>query len=216
MIRLYNYFRSSSSYRVRIALEMKGLPFEYIPIHLLKDGGEQFKPEYLRLNPDAVVPTYLDAEGNHLTQSLAIIEYLEELHPEPPLLPGSAEDRAYIRALALQIACEIHPVNNLRILSYLTNTLKVSDEQRTAWYVHWVELGFASLEAKLNADGRTGTFCFGDRPTLADICLVPQVFNAERLKVSLDPYPTLRRVTEAARRLDAFEKAEPSRQPDAF
>jgi maleylpyruvate isomerase len=216
MIQLYNYFRSSASYRVRIALEMKQLPFEYLPIHLVKDGGEQLKPEYRRINPDALVPTYLDAEGARITQSLAIIEFLEESQPEPPLLPGSPADRAYIRSLALQIACEIHPINNLRVLSYLSATLNVSAEQRAAWYAHWVQLGFTSLEAKLNDDRMAGRFCFGDTPTLADICLVPQVFNAERMKVSLDPYPTIMRITAAARALDAFAKAEPSRQPDAF
>jgi maleylpyruvate isomerase len=216
MIKLYSYFRSSASYRVRIALELKGLPFEYLPIHLTKDGGEQFSRDYRKLNPDALVPTYLSDDGERLTQSLAIIEYLEETHPEPPLLPRNSVDRAYVRALALQIACEIHPINNLRVLNYLTGPMKLDANAKSLWYSHWIELGFTSLEAKLNDDGLVGRYCYGDTPTLADICLVPQVFNAERMKVPLDAYPTLMRVTAAARELEAFSRAEPSIQPDAF
>ena len=216
MIQLYNYFRSSASYRVRITLELKGLSFDYIPIHLTRDGGEQLRPEYRKLNPDALVPTFISQEGHRLTQSLAIIEYLEEMKPQPAVLPGSAAERAYIRSIALQIACEIHPLDNLRVLNYLTGTLSVDAERRSSWYAHWVESGFESLEQKLNDDGMTGTFCFGDTPTLADICLVPQVFNAERMKVPLERFPTIMRITAAARQVEAFARADPSVQPDAF
>jgi maleylpyruvate isomerase len=216
MIQLYNYFRSSASYRVRIALELKGLSFDYIPIHLTRDGGEQFKAEYRKLNPDALVPTFISDDGHNLTQSLAIIEYLEEIRPEPALLPGSPAERAYVRSLALQIACEIHPLNNLRVLNYLTGDLSLSAEQKASWYAHWIDTGFASIEQKLNDDKMTGALCFRDGPTLADICLVPQVFNAERMKVPLDRYPTIMRITTAARQLEAFARAEPSIQPDAF
>jgi maleylpyruvate isomerase len=216
MIQLYNYFRSSASYRVRIALELKGLSFDYIPVHLTRDGGEQFKPEYRKINPDALTPTFISDEGERLTQSLAIIEYLEEIKPEPALLPGTAIERAYIRSIALQISCEIHPLNNLRVLNYLTGTLSLDAQHKSTWYAHWVESGFASIEQKLNDDKRTGIFCFGDTPTVADICLVPQVFNAERMKVPLDHYPTIMRITTAARQLEAFARAEPSLQPDAF
>jgi len=174
MIQLYNYFRSSASYRVRIALELKGLPYEYIAVHLTKDGGEQFKPEYKRLNPDALVPTYLDDEGHRLTQSLAIIEYLEEIYPTPALLPKSPAERAYVRALALQIACEIHPIDNLRVLNYLTDTLKVETETRSAWYRHWIELGFASLEEKLIEGGLADAFVTATLPHLPTSVLCPR------------------------------------------
>ena len=216
MIQLYNYFRSSASYRVRIALELKAMSFNYIPIHLTRDGGEQFKPEYRKLNPDALTPTFISQEGHRLTQSLAIIEYLEEIKPQPAVLPGTPAERAYIRSIALQIACEIHPLNNLRVLSYLTGAMAVDAEHKSTWYAHWVESGFASIEQKLLDDNMAGTFCFGDTPTLADICLVPQVFNAERMKVPLERYPTIMRITAAARQVDAFARAEPSLQPDAF
>jgi maleylpyruvate isomerase len=216
MIALYNYFRSSASYRVRIALELKGIGYEYVPVHLTRDGGEQFRSAYREMNPDALVPTFIGDEGDVLTQSLAIIEYLDELHPEPALLPHDASDRAYVRALAMQIACEIHPLNNLRVLGYLKNTLGIDDEAKNAWYAHWLHTGFDALEKRLSSDKRTGTLCFGDTPTLADLCLVPQVFNAERMNVSLDAYPSIRRIAAHARSIDAFARAEPARQKDAF
>lgn len=214
MLKLYSYFRSSASFRVRIALGLKGLPYEYVPVHLLRDGGQQFAESYRALNADALVPTLVDGE-HALAQSMAIIEYLDETHPEPALLPGSALDRAYIRALAQGIACEIHPVNNLRVLKYLKHTLGVSDEAKEAWYRHWIELGFTSLEATLAREGKAGRFCFGDTPTLADICLVPQVFNAQRFQVELEPYPTISRVFDACMEMPAFQQAAPKAQPDA-
>jgi maleylpyruvate isomerase len=213
-MKLYSYFRSSAAYRVRIALNLKNLPFEYAPVHLLRDGGEQLKPEYRRLNPDAILPTLVD-DGHVLQQSLAIIEYLEETHPEPPLLPKAPADRAYVRSVALQVACEIHPVNNLRVLKYLKHTLGVADEAKDAWYKHWIEGGFTTLEEHLAGDSRTGTFCFGDTPTMADVCLIPQVFNAKRFKIDVTRFPTIQRIHDRASQLDAFARAAPGVQPDA-
>jgi len=213
-MKLYSYFRSSAAYRVRIALNLKGLPYDYAPVHLLRDGGEQLKPAYRRLNPDAILPTLVDGD-NVLTQSLAIIEYLEETHPEPALLPKSPLDRAYVRSVALQVACEIHPLNNLRVLKYLKHTVGADDATRDEWYRHWVEAGFTTLEEHLAGDSRTGKFCFGDTPTLADACLVPQVFNAQRFKVDLARFPTIQRIHDQATQLDAFARAAPGVQPDA-
>ncbi|HEV3424385.1 MAG TPA: maleylacetoacetate isomerase [Paraburkholderia sp.] len=213
-MKLYSYFRSSASYRVRIALNLKNLPYDYAPVHMLRDGGEQLKPEYRKLNPDAVVPTCVD-DDRVLQQSLAIIEYLEETHPEPPLLPAAPADRAYVRSVALQIACEIHPLNNLRVLRYLKHTLGISEEAKDAWYRHWIESGFATLEEHLAGDARTGKFCFGDTPTMADACLVPQVFNAQRFKIDVMQFPTIQRIHDHASRLDAFARAAPGVQPDA-
>ncbi|WP_321815880.1 MULTISPECIES: maleylacetoacetate isomerase [unclassified Paraburkholderia] len=214
-MKLYSYFRSSASYRVRIALNLKNLPYETVPVHLLRDGGEQLKPEYRTLNPDGIVPTFVDDDNHAIQQSLAIIEYLEETHPEPALLPKSPADRAHVRSLALQIACEIHPVNNLRVLKYLKHTLGVDDAAKDAWYRHWIESGFETLEARLASDARTGKFCFGDTPTLADLCLVPQVFNANRFKIDTTRYPTIQRICDHASQLDAFARAAPGAQPDA-
>jgi maleylpyruvate isomerase len=213
-MKLYSYFRSSASYRVRIALNLKNLPYEYLPVHLLRDGGEQFKPEYRKLNHDAIVPTLVDGD-QVITQSLAIIEYLEETHPEPPLLPSKPIDRAYVRSIVQQLACEIHPLNNLRVLKYLKRTVGVNDEVKDAWYLHWISSGFAALEEYLVADGRAGKLCFGDTPTIADICLVPQMANARRFSIDLSPYPTLRRIEAACNALPAFADAAPAKQPDA-
>ncbi|OXC72958.1 maleylacetoacetate isomerase [Caballeronia sordidicola] len=213
-MKLYSYFRSSAAYRVRIALNLKGLAYEYAPIHLLRDGGQQLKPDYRELNPDGIVPTFIDGD-DVLTQSLAIIEYLEETHPEPSLLPGTPLDRAFIRSVALQIACEIHPVDNLRVLKYLKHTLKVGDEAKDAWYRHWLESGFDSLEKRLANDSRVGKLCFGDTPTLADLCLVPQVFNARRFNLDMSRYPTIERIADHAAQIDAFARAAPGQQPDA-
>jgi len=213
-MKLYSYFRSSAAYRVRIALNLKGLAYEYAPIHLLRDGGQQLKPDYRELNPDGIVPTFIDGD-DVLTQSLAIIEYLEEMHPEPPLLPGTPLDRAFILSVALQIACEIHPVDNLRVLKYLKHTLKVGDEAKDAWYQHWLESGFESLETRLANDSRVGKLCFGDTPTLADLCLVPQVFNARRFNLDMSRYPTIERIADHAGQIDAFARAAPGQQPDA-
>ncbi|WP_322010343.1 maleylacetoacetate isomerase [Paraburkholderia sp. J12] len=214
-MKLYSYFRSSASYRVRIALNLKGLSYDYVPVHLVREGGEQLKSAYRQVNPDGIVPTLVDDEQHAIQQSLAIIEYLEETHPEPPLLPKSPADRAHARSLGLQVACEIHPVNNLRILKYLKDTLGVDDAAKDAWYRHWIELGFGTLEARLAADPRTGKLCVGDTPTLADLCLIPQVFNAKRFNIDSTRYPTIQRIYDYAMQLDAFAKAAPGVQPDS-
>ncbi len=217
-MKLYSYFRSSAAYRVRIALNLKGLPYEVIPIHLVKNGGEQLSAEYRALNPMALVPALIDDESESstvLTQSVAIIEYLEERYPRPPLLPESAGDRAFVRSIALSIACEIHPLNNLRVLRYLVRDLNVSEEDKNAWYRHWVEQGLASIEATLAKDGRVGKFCFGDSPTMADCFLVPQIANAKRFNCDLSALPSIMRIHDACVALDAFANAAPSRQPDA-
>lgn len=208
---LYDYFRSSAAYRVRIALNLKGLTPERRFIHLRK--GEQRSAEYLRVNPQGLVPA-LVIEGRVYTQSLAIIEYLDEAHASPPLLPMDPADRAWVRALAQSIACDIHPINNLRILKYLGAELKVDEPRRDDWYRHWIREGFDALETQLAAR-ITGACCLGDTPTLADICLVPQVANARRLKVALDPYPRIRAIDDALARVPAFERARPDLQPDA-
>ena len=213
-MKLYSYFRSSASFRVRIALALKGLDYEYASVHLLKGGGEQFSAGFMAINPAALVPV-LDDDGTVLTQSLAIIEYLDETRPLPALLPADPLARARVRALALAIACEIHPLNNTRVLGYLSNTLGVTEEQRNAWYRHWVETGLASVEAMLARDPRTGACCHGDAPTLADICLVPQVFNAQRFAARLDHVPTVMRIHEHCLTLPAFARSVPALQPDA-
>ncbi|WP_431820539.1 maleylacetoacetate isomerase [Burkholderia sp. F1] len=213
-MKLYSYFRSSASYRVRIALHLKQLPFDYMPVHLLRDGGQQLKDEYRTLSPDSLVPTLVDGDAA-LQQSLAIVEYLDETHPEPPLLPKEPIDRAYVRSIALQIACEIHPLNNLRVLKYLKHMLQVPEEAKNDWYRHWIEAGFETLEARLANDPRTGKLCFGDTPTLADICVVPQVFNANRFAIDTSRFPTIQRIHDHAMTLDAFKAAAPGAQPDA-
>jgi maleylacetoacetate isomerase/maleylpyruvate isomerase len=210
-MKLYNYFRSSASYRVRIALALKGLPFEYVPVHLT--NNEQFKESYAAVSASRLVPTLVDGE-HVLTQSLAIVEYLDETHPEPPLLPRDAAGRARVRALGYDIACEIHPLNNLRVLRYLVRDLKVSDEDKNRWYRHWVETGLETVERQL-ADPRTGRFCHGDAPTLADICLVPQILNAQRFDCRLDHVPAVMRVFEACMALPAFDGTRPTKCPDA-
>jgi len=214
-MKLYSYFRSSASFRVRIALALKGLDYDYVPVHLLRDGGQQFAADFRAMNPAALVPVLRDDDGKILTQSLAIIEYLEETRPLPALLPPDAAGRARVRAIALAIACEIHPLNNLRVLGYLSETLGVSDEQKNAWYRHWVETGLATVEAMLAGDPGTGRCCHGDAPTLADICLVPQIFNAQRFKAKLDHVPTVMRIHEHCLTLPAFARSVPALQPDA-
>jgi maleylacetoacetate isomerase len=212
MMKLYNAWRSSASFRVRIALNLKGLPFEYVPVHLVK--GEQFADAFTALNPSQLVPV-LEHDGHALTQSLAIIEYLEEKFPQPPLLPHDPLERAYVRSVALAIACEIHPLNNLRVLRYLVKTLGVSEEAKNAWYRHWVEQGLAQLEARLVAERRTGRYAFGDTVTIADVCIVPQIFNAQRFDCRLDHVPTIMRIFDACMKLPAFVDAQPAKQPDA-
>jgi maleylacetoacetate isomerase/maleylpyruvate isomerase len=214
MLRLYTYFRSSAAYRVRIALNLKGLAYEAVPVHLLRDGGQQNQPAYRELSPLGTVPA-LETEGEVITQSLAIIEYLEETHPQPPLLPASAADRARVRALAQTIACDIHPVNNLRVLQYLGKHFAATQEQKDAWYRHWVNAGLLAVEQLLAAHPASGAFCHGDAPTLADCCLVPQVFNARRFDCPLAAMPTIRRIVAACEALPAFRDAAPAMQPDA-
>jgi maleylpyruvate isomerase len=213
-MKLYTYFRSSAAYRVRIALNLKGLPYEAVPVHLVRHGGEQIKEEYRAINPSALVPT-LDDEGAILTQSMAIIEYLEETHPQVPLLPQGPLARARVRALAQMVACDIHPLNNLRVLRYLVRTLGVADDAKNEWYRHWVREGFAAFEAQLKRSPETGRFCHGDTPTIADCFLVPQVSNAQRLDVDLGPYPNIARINDACAALPAFIAAHPAQQPDA-
>ncbi len=209
---LYSYYRSSASFRVRIALALKGLPYDYRSVHLVKN--EQLGAGYASVSATQLVPQLMDGAAR-IGQSLAIIEYLDELHPEPPLLPGTALDRARIRSLALDVACEIHPLNNLRVLRYLMRDLKVGEEAKNAWYRHWVELGLAAVERRLASEPKTGRFCSGDATTLADSVLVPQIFNAQRFDCQLDPMPTVMRIFEACMALPAFQSAQPSACPDA-
>ncbi len=210
-MKLHGYFRSSAAFRVRIALNLKGLDYEQAFRHLRK--GEQSAPEYLKLNPQGLVPTLED--GRYvITQSLSIMEYLEDSHPTPPILPATPAGRARVRAISLAIACEIHPLNNPRVLNYLKGTLKVSREKHDAWYRHWIAVGFTAVEALLKS-GETGKFCHGDRPTMADACLAPQIFNAKRYDCPLGDYPIIMRIFESCMALPAFDKARPENQPDA-
>lgn len=211
MFKLYNAARSSASFRVRIALNYKGLPYEYLAVDLRR--GAQFEADFRHLNPQQLVPL-LDDGTARLTQSLAIVEYLEEKYPQPPLLPPAPLDRAYVRTVALAIACEIHPLNNLRVLRYLVHDLKVAEEAKNAWYRHWVEQGLAQVEALLVTQGRSGPYTLGDQVTVADVCIVPQIFNARRFDCRLDHVPTVMRIFDACMRLPAFENARPERQPD--
>jgi maleylacetoacetate isomerase len=211
-MKVYTYFRSSAAFRVRIALGLKNLEHDSQFVNLLEGG--QREAGYLALNPQGLVPALEDG-GKLYTHSLAIIEYLDECHPEPPLLPRSAPDRARVRGLALAIACDIHPLNNTRVLQYLEKTLALGRDQRLAWYRHWIAEGFAALEHTLRESPQTGDFCHGNAPTLADIALVPQVFNAQRYGCDLSPYPRIRRINEACLQLPAFAKAAPANQADA-
>ena len=210
-MKLYSYFRSSAAYRVRIALNLKGLPYEMDFVHLTKDGGRQHSAEFNAINPAKLVPALRLDSGDVLTQSLAIIDYLDETHPQPPLLPGDPVQRAKVRAVALTIACDIHPIDNLRVLQYLKRTLKHEQSDIDAWYHHWIIQGFNTIEAAI----APGPYCFGAQVTLADICLVPQVFNARRLKVPLEAFPKIVAVESACLKLAAFDKARPENQPDA-
>jgi maleylacetoacetate isomerase len=212
-MKLYDYYRSSAAYRVRIALNFKGVKPERAFVHLRK--GEQRADEYLSLNPQGLVPLLQLDDGETLTQSLAIVEYLEETYPKPPLLPGDAVARARVRAIALAIACDIHPLNNTRVLNYLTGTLGATSAQKDGWYKYWIDVGLEALERKLARDAATGRFCHGDSPTIADVCLVPQLANARRFDIDLTPYPTLTRIESACLSLAAFADAAPARQPDA-
>jgi maleylacetoacetate isomerase/maleylpyruvate isomerase len=211
---LYSFWRSSAAFRVRIALNLKGLDYEVIPMHLVKNGGEQISLKYANKNPNRLVPVYSD--GDHtIHQSLAIIEYLEEIHPTPSLLPKNAIDRAWIRALAMDIAIDIHPISNLRVLRYLMKTLDIDGDAKDAWYQHWITLGLVSLEKQLGTDIRVGLFAYGDQPSLIDICLVPQLFNALSAKMDMKPYPTLMRIFHECMTLPAFIDASWEKQIDA-
>ncbi len=211
---LYSFCRSSAAFRVRIALNLKGIEYEVIPVHLRKGGGEQLKDVYQALNPNGLVPLYIDA-GVILHQSAAIIEFLEEKYPNPALLPKNIEDRAWVRGLAQDIAADIHPLNNLRVMRYLVGKLGVSDEARLVWYNHWLEKGLVSLEKRLSNDPRVGQFCYGDQPGMADAFLVPQVFNAYDAKINFASYPTLNRITHNCMQLSAFVNASWEHQIDA-
>ena len=212
-MKLYSYYRSSAAYRVRIALNLKQLPYETVGVHLLKNGGEQKQPAYSAKNPQKLVPA-LEDNGQVFTQSLAIIEYLDEAYPAQPLLPAAATERARVRAMAQLIACDIHPLNNLRVLGYLKNQLGADETAKNEWYRHWINEGFTALEILLQSE-QTGRFCHGDTPTLADCCLIPQVYNARRFQMDLSLYPTIVRIVAECEALPAFQAAAPENQPDA-
>jgi maleylacetoacetate isomerase len=212
-MKLIGYFRSSAAFRVRIALNLKGIAVEHVSRHLRK--GEQRAPDYAAINPQKLVPALVLDSGEVLTQSLAILEYLEETHPEPPLLPKDPIDRARVRALALIPTADIHPIQNLRVMSYLREKYGQTEESAFAWSRHWIETGFEAYEATVAKDCKTGAFSHGDQPTMADLCLVPQIFNAGRFKVDMDRYPTLQRIYATCMKHPAFDAAQPARQPDA-
>ncbi|TFW13893.1 maleylacetoacetate isomerase [Duganella callida] len=213
-MKLYTYFRSSAAYRVRIALNLKRIAYQAEPVHLLRNGGEQLSDAYRAVNPAMLVPT-LDDQGQVISQSLAIIEYLEETHPETPLLPADPAGRARVRALALTVAADTHPLGNLRVLKHLKGEMGVSEEAKLGWQQYWLRTGLTALEALLAQDPRTGRYCHGDTPTIADCCLVPQVFGAQRFGVDMAPYPTVMRIHAACGELPAFQQAHPAQQPDA-
>jgi maleylacetoacetate isomerase len=211
-VKLYTYFRSSAAFRVRIALNLKGLAYEPVFVHLAK--GQHRERQYVQVNPQALVPTLELDNGTRLVQSLAIIEWLDEKHPTPTLIPHESLGRARVRSLSYLVACEIHPLNNLRVLQHLKRALGQTQEQIDTWYRHWIADGLSKLETDLARPG-TGRFCQGDSPTMADCCLVPQIFNAKRYNSDLAPYPTTMRVFENCMKLEAFDRAQPSKQPDA-
>ncbi len=217
-MKLYNYFRSSASYRVRIALHLKGLAYEYVPVHIAR--GEHTRPEFAEISADTLVPV-LEINGRRQSQSMAIIEYLDELYPQMPLLPADALGKAQVRALAQSVACEIHPLNNLRVLKYLTKQLSASDDAKNTWYRHWVRTGLEAFERQLATtqggspvNASKNSYCFGSTPTLADCCLMPQIFNAQRFKTNLDGLPRTMAAFEACMALEAVQKAQPSSCPD--
>ncbi len=213
-MKLYGYWRSTAAYRVRIALHYKSIDFENISVHLVKGGGEQHAAEYRELNPQGLVPTLVDGD-NRINQSLAILEYLEDMFPRNALLPSEPARKAQVRAACQMIACDIHPLNNLRVLQYLTNEWNLDAQDKDAWYAHWIHQGFSALEKQLKAYAAEGDYCFGEKVTLADLCLIPQIYNANRFNVLLDDYPRLQAINEACLQHPAFQKALPENQPDA-
>ncbi len=213
-MKLHTYFRSSAAYRVRIALNLKGIDYEAVPVHLIRDGGQHHAPAYLNINPSGMVPTLQDERGT-LTQSMAILEYLEETHPAVPLLPVDPLGRARVRELAQIVACDIHPLNNLRVMGYLVDQLGIGEDAKKTWLKHWIVEGFASMESHLARHPGTGKFCHGDAPTLADCFLAPQAFNAIRFDIDLAPYANIARIYANCIALPAFVKAHPAQQPDA-
>jgi maleylacetoacetate isomerase len=211
-MKLYNYFRSSASFRVRIALNLKGLPYDYVPVHIAR--GEHKAAAYANISADTLVPMLEDDDGHRLSQSMAIIEYLDELHPEPRLLPQDARGHAHVRALSQSIACEIHPLNNLRVLKYLVRELKVDEAAKNAWYRHWVREGLLAFERQL-AQLPASTYSYGETPTMVDCCLVPQIFNGRRFDCDFSGLPRTMAAFDACMKLEAFDRAQPSRCPDA-
>jgi maleylacetoacetate isomerase len=215
MLQLYTFFRSSTSFRLRIALALKNLPYE--PHYVSLPKMEHKAAEYVKLNPQGLVPALVDDAGRVFTQSLAMIEYLDEIHPEPPLVPREPVARWYVRAVSQIIGCEMHPLNNVRVLKYLKSAYGLDDDKvNKNWYPHWIAEGFRGLETFLGEHGRAGTYCLGDTVTMADVCLVPQVFNAERFGCDVAPYPTVQRIYQACLALPAVQAAHPSKQADAF
>ena len=212
MLKLYGYYRSSAAFRVRIALELKTLDWESIPVNLRLGGQKQ--QNFLQNNPQGLVPL-LESNGQFFAQSLAIIEYLEELHPDPQLLPAGITERAKVRSMAYQIAMEIHPLNNLRVLKYLEDELDLDEDKKTCWYHHWIEEGFSAFEKALKNHGSAGNFCFGDSPSLADVCLIPQVYNGLRFKCDLSAYPLIQSIWVHCMKLEAFKTTSPENQLDA-
>ena len=213
-LQLYSYWRSSAAYRVRIGLNLKGLHYDIIPVHLVREGGQQHSPQFRQINPQQLIPV-LQHGHRQLKQSLAILEYLDEIWPQPALLPSTARERQRVRALALLVACDIHPLNNLRVLQYFEQEWNVPQPERDEWVKHWIADGFAAAEAMLADHPSTGTYCEGNVPSIADCCLIPQIYNARRFGVDMAPYPTLQRVEAACLALPAFDAARPERQPDA-
>lgn len=213
-LKLYSYWRSSAAYRVRIALQLKQLPHEIIPINLMRDGGDQHRPEFHQVNPQDRIPVLIHGQ-RIITQSISIMEYLEEYFPDNPIMPSTARERARVRSLAQIIACDIHPLNNLRVLQHLESGLSVPQEERDNWVRKWIGEGFDALEALLGENPSTGEFCEGDNASIADCCLIPQVYNAKRFGVDMSRYPTIMRINDACLETEEFDHARPEKQPDA-